>query len=148
MAIARCDRCGKIFDKVRAAICPACEPMEEEDYETVRKALVDKPGQSAEDLSEETGVPLECVLRLLSSGRIETTVSNVGVKCGRCGAPAISLSKKLCEACLQKLNADLAIQQSKIKLPKRKGIELGTALNVFEKDENEDGGKGGLKYNR
>lgn len=148
MPISKCDRCGKIFDKVRAPICPACEPLEEEDYETVRKALVEKPGQSAEDLAEATGVTLECVLRLLSSGRIETTSANLGVKCGRCGAPAISISKKLCESCLQKLNADLALQQSKIKLPKRKGIELGTALNVFNKDEEDEAGKGGVKYNR
>ncbi|MBX7257649.1 MAG: hypothetical protein K1Y02_14915 [Candidatus Hydrogenedentes bacterium] len=146
MPIAKCDRCGKIFDKVRSSICPACEPLEEDDYEIVRKALVEKPGQSAEDIAEQTGVGLDCVLRLLASGRIETTSANLGIKCGRCGAPAISISKKLCESCLQKLNAEIAIQQSKIKLPKRKGIELGTALNVFDKDE--EGDKGGVKYNR
>jgi NMD protein affecting ribosome stability and mRNA decay len=148
MALARCARCGKLYEKIRSAICPACQPVEDEDYEKIRKALEEKPGQSAEDLAEATGVDIECVLRLLSEGRIETAAANLGVKCGRCGAPAISLSKKLCEACLRKLNAELAIQQSKVKLPSKKQTALGSGLKTFDSTENDPGTHGGTKYNR
>lgn len=145
MALASCQRCKKLFEKVRNPICPNCEDLEEEDYEKIRQALVEHPGSSAEQLSDETGVSIDCVLRLLAEGRIETTAANKGVKCGRCGAPAISVSKKLCEACLQKLNAELAQQQGKIKLPKKKALEVGTALNTFDFEKEK---KGGTKFNR
>ena len=141
MALARCARCGKLFEKIRSVVCPICEPLEEEDYERIRMSLEDEAGQTAEDLAKSTGVDIECVMRLLSQGRIETASANHSVKCGRCGAPAISLSKKLCEACLRKLNAEVAIQQSKIKLPKRKQVILGSTLNTFD-DQDEEKLKG------
>lgn len=147
MALASCQRCKKLFEKFRSPICPSCEDLEEEDYEKVRQALADHPNSSAEQLSEISGVAIDCVLRLLAQGRIQTTAANLGVKCGRCGAPAISVSKKLCESCLQKLNAQLAQQQGKIKLPKKKAVEMGTALNTFEFDKDKDK-KGGTKFNR
>ena len=131
MPLATCPRCKTLFQKEGGhSVCPKCVEGEDADYEKVREALEETPSQSAEQVSEETGVDLNCVLRLLDSGRIETTAANIGVRCGRCGAPAISISKRLCEACLQKLNAKLAAEQSKIRLPKKKSVEVGTALNV------------------
>ena len=122
MPLATCPRCKSLFQKEGSqSVCPKCLDGEDADYEKVRAALEDKPNQSTEQVSEETGVDIECVLRLLDSGRIETTAANVGVKCGQCGAPAISISKRLCEGCLQKLNAKLAVEQSKIKLPDKRG---------------------------
>jgi len=147
MALASCQRCKKLFEKLRSPVCPNCEDLEDEDYEKIRQALVDHPNSSAEQLAEVTGVTIDCVLRLLAQGRIETTSANKGVKCGRCGAPAISVSKKLCEACLQKLNAQLAQQQGKIKLPKKKSIEVGTALNTFDFERDKEK-KGGTKFRR
>ena len=146
MGLASCQRCKKLFEKIRNPICPACDQAEEDDYEKIRQALVEHPNQTAEQLAEGTGITIDCVLRLLAQGRIETTAANKGVKCGRCGAPAISVSKKLCEACLQKLNAELAQQQGKLRLPKKKSVEIGTALNTF--DFGKDEGSGGTKYKR
>lgn len=146
MALASCQRCKKLFEKVRSSVCPNCEVLEDEDYEKIRQALVDHPDSAAEQLAEETGVSMDCLLRLLAQGRIGTAAANNGVKCGRCGAPAISMSKKLCESCLQKLNAELAQQQGKIKLPKKKSLKVGTALNTFEFDK--ENKKGGTKFHR
>lgn len=133
MALASCARCKKLYQKIRSNICPTCEINEEEDYEKVRKHLGEHPNRNAEQVSEETGVPIDSVLRFIEQGRVEAMgVGNaINVKCGKCGAPAISVTKKLCEACLQALNAELAKQQSKIKLPKKKGVEVGKALNTF-----------------
>jgi ribosomal protein L37E len=147
LALASCQRCKNLYEKIRGPICPACEDLEEEDYELIRQALVDHPNSSAEKLAEVTGVTMDCVMRLLAQGRIETTEANKGVKCGRCGAPAISVSKRLCESCLQKLNVELARQQGKIKLPKKKDLEVGTARNTFDFEKEKDG-KGGTKYQR
>ncbi len=130
MPLASCERCGKLFSKVNLPICPKCEPEEENDYEKVRDALQKSPNLTAEELSDSTGVELSCVLRLIDQGRIQSVSSPEQVRCGRCGAPAISLSKKLCEACLNKLNQELAKEQAKIQLPKKKDVEVGTALNI------------------
>ena len=75
MALASCQRCKKLFEKIRSPICPSCEDLEEEDYEKVRQALVDHPNSSAEQLSEVSGVAIECVLRLLAQGRIQTAAA-------------------------------------------------------------------------
>lgn len=133
MPLTTCQRCEKMYSKNDdSKVCPKCKPSEEEDYEVIRDALQTNPNMTAEQLSDSTGVDFKCVVRLIDEGRIQNVGSGDTIKCGRCGAPAISLSKKLCEACLNKLNADLAKEQSKIRLPKRKEVELGTALNVPE----------------
>ncbi|MBN2308121.1 MAG: hypothetical protein JXR94_04075 [Candidatus Hydrogenedentes bacterium] len=130
MPLATCPRCNKMFDKTGPLVCPRCQDAEEEDYEKIRQSLAEHPNQSAEDLAEAAQVDIECVLRLLEAGRIETTAANRQVRCGRCGAPAISVSKKLCEKCLQELNAQIAMQTSKIRLPKRRSVDVGTAFNI------------------
>ena len=136
MALAKCARCGKLFMRVRSPVCLKCEPDEEADYEKARNSLQELPNQTPEQLSEATGVGVECILRLLADGRI-AAVPDVRVICGRCGAPAISLSKKLCERCLQKLTAELAASQARIKFPDKKDIELGTAMNLRKSMEEE-----------
>ena len=144
MALASCQRCKKLYQKIRSNICPTCEIAEEEDYEKVRKFLGEFPNRNAEQVSEETGVPIDSVLRFIDAGRVEAVgiTGTSTVKCGRCGAPAISTTKKLCEACLQALNAELARSQSQIKLPKKKGVEVGKALNTFHDVAGKDGPPG------
>lgn len=141
MALSTCPRCDKLFNKGDAVVCPVCLPDEEDDYERVRQALQDNPEMSAEDLAGAADIELKCILRFLEDGRIETTAANKTVVCGRCGAPAISLSKRLCESCLQKLNAELTMQQGEIQLTKKKRVEVGTAFNVTSK-------RGPIKYQR
>ena len=126
MPLAACDRCGKVFSKdTPSSVCPKCQPDEEEDFERIRDRLDKQPNLSAKQLAETTGVDLECVMRLIDGGRIRNVGAGEVVRCGKCGAPAISLSKKLCEACLNRLSQDLAREQAKIRLPERKGVSLG-----------------------
>ncbi|MBI4556032.1 MAG: hypothetical protein HY706_00485 [Candidatus Hydrogenedentes bacterium] len=105
-------------------VCAECEPEEEADFDKVRAALEKTPNQSAEELAESTGVSRECILRLLEQGRVRNVAPTETVRCGRCGAPAISLTKRLCETCLQKLNIELAQEQAKIKLPPKRSVTI------------------------
>ncbi len=133
MPLATCDRCKKMFTKMSdLVICPQCLPQEEEDYERLRDILQESPQLTAEQLSEKTDIELSCVLRCIASGRIQSMDQGERVRCGRCGAPAISSSKKLCESCLNQLSQEVAKAQSKIRLPKKREVELGRALNVSE----------------
>ncbi len=133
MPLSNCERCGKMYSKSgETKVCPTCMPAEEEDFEKVRDELERSPNLTAEQLSERTEVDLPVVFRLMEMGRIQDVSSKDAIRCGRCGAPAISLSKKLCEACLNKINNQIAVQQGKVKLPKRKEVELGIAMNAPE----------------
>lgn len=135
MPLSACPRCEKVFNKGKgeSVVCPECLPSENEDYENVREYLQSNPTVSAESLAEEVGIELTCILRFLEDGRIETTAANKSVMCGRCGAPAISLSKRLCESCLQRLNSEINLQQSKIELGTKKRVEVGTDLAKRDK---------------
>lgn len=128
MPLASCPRCESMFNKQDAIVCAECLPDEEADYEKVREALHGKPEMSTEMLAESAGVEVECILRFLEAGRIETMEANKGVVCGRCGGPAISISKRLCESCLQKLNSELNKQQSQVRLANKKRVDLGGAF--------------------
>jgi ribosomal protein L37E len=118
-----------MYDSTTGSVCPKCVAAEEDDYEKVRAVLEQNQNLSAEQVSEESEVALETVLRLLESGRIAAAPAE-SLKCGRCGKPAISFSKKLCEKCLHELNTRIMKEQSKIKLPKAKKAQVGTAMNV------------------
>jgi len=141
MPLSTCPRCDKLFNKGDAVVCSSCLPLEEDDYERVRQTMQDNPELSAEGVADAACIDVKCILRFLESGRIETTAANKSIVCGRCGAPAISLAKRLCESCLHKLNAELTAQQSHIQLNKKKRVEVGAAFNVRAEG-------GAVKYQR
>ena len=120
MPLAKCVRCDKLFDKTALPVCNDCVPAEEADYETIRTFLADHPDSRAELVSEATGVSVLCVLRMVDEGRILNATKASAVKCGRCGAPAISAAKKLCTHCLEELNKELLKQRTQIKPGRRK----------------------------
>jgi hypothetical protein len=130
MPLANCVRCQKLFNKIRIPVCPSCEPDEEADFEKVRQSLQALPNQSAEEVSESTGVSADCVLRLLDEGRIANVNLSENITCGRCGAPAISLSKRLCQKCLNEISVELAVAQSQIKLPPKRRVEMEMPRSV------------------
>jgi len=117
MPIAKCPRCKKLFEKSGTTVCAKCLPDEETDYDTVREYVGRHPDCSAHEVAEETGVDEDCVLRMIDEGRILNAASQEPVACGRCGQPAISVTKRLCQACLTELNTQILHEQSRIKLP-------------------------------
>ena len=123
MPLSKCARCDKLFDKQSGIVCPTSQPDEDADYDKIRRVLDDSPNLNAEQVAETSGVALAVVMRMLYEGFLANSTSG-RVRCGRCGAPAISASKKLCQACLEKLNAQVASAQSRIKLPEKKAAEI------------------------
>lgn len=120
MPLAKCPRCSAFFDKKGKPVCIKCVPDEDADYETVRVYIASHPDETADQVAEGTGVDRHCVLRMLDQGIIQNSALITNIQCGRCGAPAISLTKRLCEKCLANLNAKLAKETSQIKLPSKK----------------------------
>ncbi|HOQ90125.1 MAG TPA: hypothetical protein PLO53_09720 [Candidatus Hydrogenedentes bacterium] len=107
--ISKCPRCKKMFTKTgHQLVCAACEPHELADYEKVSDVLAQHPGMGMEAVAELAGVSPAVILRMLDSGRLEKQDQDQKYFCGRCGKPAISKSKRLCQACLMKLDQEWA----------------------------------------
>jgi NMD protein affecting ribosome stability and mRNA decay len=130
MPLATCPRCKRIFDKICSSVCPKCQDDENADFDKIRTVLERDPNLNAEQVAAEAEVTLQCVMRMLEEGLIANVSLTESVKCGQCGAPAISMSKKLCQACLEKLNVRVAAAQSKIKLKQKKQVQIGEYLHA------------------
>jgi NMD protein affecting ribosome stability and mRNA decay len=130
MPLAACPRCKRIFDKVCSSVCPKCQDDENADFDKIRGVLDRNPNLNAEQVAADAEVTVQCVMRMLEEGLIANVSLTEAVKCGQCGAPAISMSKKLCQACLEKLNAQVVAAQSKIKLGKKKQVQVGEYLHA------------------
>jgi len=130
MPLATCPRCKKMFNKMKASVCPKCQEAENADYDSIRSVLDAKPSLNAEQVAAEAEVEVQVVTRMLDDGLIANISLSDQVKCGRCGAPAISRSKKLCQACLEKLNAQVAQAQAQMKLSDRKKVQVGEFLHA------------------
>lgn len=136
MEITKCERCGKVFSKVNLAVCSNCKEEEEADYDKVKEILEVQPNLNAEEVAEEAEVEIRVVLRMMKDGMITNVDLGEAVKCGKCGAPAISLSKRLCESCLEKLDAQVTLAQAKMKLGKKRDVQVSQFMNARTSFEN------------
>ena len=98
-----CKVCKGLFAGSKSGICPKCKQEEHEALVAVTDSLRDNPGQSIEELSENTGVEEDMILRFIREGRIASDLVIGEVSCGRCGKPAQSLAVRLCPKCLGEL---------------------------------------------
>lgn len=106
--LAKCARCTKLFSKIRSEVCDSCQPDEDADFNKIHDVISRNRGITAQEVASKAEVPLECVYRMLREGRIDNVESDDAATCGRCGAPAISATKRLCERCLIALDRDCA----------------------------------------
>lgn len=132
MALAKCPRCNKLFDKhpqSQYLVCRNCEEEERNDFEKIRDLLQKEGNLSAFQISEILEIPMDVILRMVEQGLIEQEDQDNSVYCGRCGKPAISRSKRLCESCLIDLQRECVraiqeLRQSLMEKAKRNEIDV------------------------
>jgi len=100
----RCARCKRMFFRLGTSVCYECQPDEDADFEKIRDVLDRHEGLAAEELAEMAGVAAQCVLRMIEEGRLANEDASNPIRCGRCGEPAISMTKRLCYHCLSELD--------------------------------------------
>ena len=106
--IRNCIKCGRIFqyDGFNKK-CERCRRDEEEDFKKVKEYLYDNPGATITEVSEETGVEEDLILKYLRQGRLE--ISSEGgslvLDCERCGR-AIRTGK-FCDQCAEEMAREL-----------------------------------------
>lgn len=145
MTLTKCPRCEKLFNKPensQYSVCGACYDDEQKDYEKVRKILEECGNISAMEISEKAGIPLDVILRMCDQGWFETEEQSESIYCGRCGSPAISRSKRLCEACLIQLQRECLkaiseLRQSLKEKAMRNKLDVNEALQEKQKSARE-----------
>jgi len=70
---------------------------------TVTESLRDEPGQTVDELVENTGVEEKLIMKFIREAKIASDAVVGTVPCGRCGKPAKSLAVRLCPKCLAQL---------------------------------------------
>ncbi|MCL6633707.1 MAG: hypothetical protein K6T63_13875 [Alicyclobacillus herbarius] len=103
MPIANCKRCGRIFNRVRRDICPACIAEEDAAFEKVRAYLREHRFATMPETSEATGVDLDLMIEMVKSGRLILRDNpNFTYACERCGAP--TQVGRFCARCTRELS--------------------------------------------
>lgn len=104
--IRNCPRCGKIFTYIGRPICTKCIETEENEFKIVKEYVYDNPGATISEVSQETGVTVEKIMRFLREERLEikSENSNLILECERCGR-AIN-SGRFCENCKGQINKE------------------------------------------
>ncbi|MGG1518946.1 TIGR03826 family flagellar region protein [Paenibacillus oryzisoli] len=106
MNVANCPRCGKIFVKGFAEVCPNCLKDLEQQYDKCLKYLRDHRGTNITDLSEATGVSVKQITKFIREGRISImNAPNMAYPCEVCGT--LIRENTLCEPCRMKLVKDV-----------------------------------------
>ncbi len=112
--LSTCARCKRLFTKTDFEVCAYCRDAELADYDKIRNALAENENLNAASLAELTGVSLSCVLRMIDHGGARTAASVEQLKCGMCGAPAMSASQRICESCLKKLDQEVSSMRERV----------------------------------
>jgi flagellar operon protein (TIGR03826 family) len=127
MSIKNCPQCGKIFNFVRTNLCPECLEKEEQIFRVIRDYISQHPGVSVVDVSRDTGISEEKVLRFLRQGRLAIGgEKQVKPECEICGK--FVSGGRYCSACQEKLTAGLkkvVQEENKKALEKRRSANSG-----------------------
>ena len=106
MDVMNCPRCGKIFTRIKSPLCPSCEKLEEEIFQSLRDFIDEHQECTLSELSEGTNVSPKKILRYIREGRLEISKGMHGdVRCEVCNRP-ISQGR-YCDACLIKINQNI-----------------------------------------
>lgn len=104
--IRNCPRCGKIFTYMGRPICIRCLDIEENEFKVVKEYIYDNPGATISEVSQETEVSVEKIMRFLREERLEikSENDNLLLECERCGRGI--KTGRFCDNCKAQINND------------------------------------------
>ena len=106
--IRNCRKCGRIFqyDGFNRN-CERCRKNEEEEFRKVREYIYDHPKATISEVSEETDVEEELILKYLRQGRLEITnlEGSLVLDCEKCGKGI--KTGRFCDQCTEEMKKEL-----------------------------------------
>lgn len=106
MDVRNCPSCGKIFNRLRRDICPACVQKEDQEYELVRDFIYDHPSVDVQGLHEGTGVAVDTIMKFLREDRLVNISKSLVLECESCGTGIAS--GRFCDSCKAGLTKDFS----------------------------------------
>ena len=106
MDVKNCRKCGKIYAYDGHKVCNACRREEEEDFQKVKGYIYDNPDSTVQEISSETGISVQRIMRYLREGRLQLRGDNHNMilDCEKCGK-AISTGR-YCDRCAENLKKE------------------------------------------
>lgn len=102
MAIDNCPRCGKIYARNAAKLCPHCQQQDEEHFALIRDYLSEHPKSTVTKVAQATGVRESLIIKFIRMGRIQAqNYANLGLRCERCGT--VITVGRYCDDCSEDL---------------------------------------------
>ena len=112
--LAKCGRCKTLFVRAHSHVCERCVGAEDSDFIRIRDVVAERPYLGPEELAEKASVPVACVLRMMDQDLLAAQGDEA--LCGRCGAPAINVTQRLCTGCLYDLDRELSVELNAIRM--------------------------------
>ncbi|NLN46562.1 MAG: MerR family transcriptional regulator [Clostridiaceae bacterium] len=102
--IQACQRCSKLFRRVRSPFCSACLDLIEEEFVVIRDYLTEHRGAGIGQVADQTGVPEKTILYLVREGRLSFGTLGEAFQCERCGA--LIQEGRFCDRCVGALRKE------------------------------------------
>lgn len=107
MELRNCKKCGRAFAYKGIPVCLRCKGNDEDEFRKVKDYLYDNPGATIREVSDETGVDEQQILRYLKDSRIEIIEEgNFVLECERCGKSL--RSGKFCDVCVGEMRQEFS----------------------------------------
>ena len=106
--IRNCKQCGRIFQyNGMSKICSRCRKKDDDEYQVVKEYVYDNRGATITEISEETGVDEDRILRYIRAGKLEIIGedSSILIQCERCGKGI--RTGRFCDQCINELRTGL-----------------------------------------
>ncbi len=73
MSLSNCVRCGKLFAQIRISdmACNDCFNLHETEFHLCKDYLIDHPAATLNELSVNTGIPMQRISSWIREGRIQ-----------------------------------------------------------------------------
>lgn len=107
MDLRNCRKCDRMYSYDQVDLCPKCRSNNAEELKLVKEYLYDNPKSTISQVSANTKVDTNKILKLLREEKIEIAEGseNMILDCERCGS-AIRCGK-FCPACINELRSEL-----------------------------------------
>jgi len=109
MALANCNSCGRLFNRLNRDICPPCVQEEDRLFTAVREYLKEHRNAHTYEVSEQTGVEMKTLVRWIREGRLSTRDGlppNMNYPCEACETPITD--GRFCRSCKDRLSDALS----------------------------------------
>jgi len=145
LAMANCERCGKLFVFLSIKLCPECREHEDRCLRRAREILMREPNLSLLELAERLDEPLELVEKLLRERRLTLKRKDgANLTCEICGK-AISEGRRCasCDLRMRRIAEEIAADGKRELRERMESRERMHSLTTIRKREGEGREEGG-----